>query len=85
MRASVHRPKAWLGLATNAAMTIPCTADWVTMTALPSRRVASAMETRTTAEICHGPLPATWTKTSAVNTPTATPTATSKTRRSRWP
>ena len=66
-------------------MTMPCTADWVTMTAPPSSRVAMPIDTRTTAEICHGPLPATWTNTSAVNTPTATPMATSKTRRSRCP
>ena len=85
MSASVQRPKAWPGLATSAAMTMPCTADWVTMTGPPSSRVAIAIETRTTAAICHGPLPATWTKTSAVKTPTATPMATSKTRRSRWP
>ena len=64
-------------------MTMPCTADWVTMTGPPSSRVAIAIETSTTAAICHGPLPATCTKTSAMKTPTATPMATSKTRRSR--
>src|SRR5205085_1918975 len=56
MSASVHRPKAWPGLATRAAMTMPWTADCVTMTGPPSSRVAIAIDTSTTAAICHGPL-----------------------------
>ena len=83
--ASVHRVNAWPGAATSPAMTIDWTAAWVTNSCPLSSRNAAVIESATISAICHAPEPSHTTSRSARNTPTATPTVTSATRRNRWP
>ena len=83
--ASVQRVNAAPGSGTSEATTIDCTAAWVTKSCPPSSRNADDIASATISAICQPPDPSPATSRSARNTPTATPTVTSATRRSRWP
>ena len=61
------------------------TADCVTMRVLAPSQVVTDMAMPITSMICHTPVPKKCTKTSPMNTPTVTPTATSTTRHRRCP
>ena len=65
--------------------TIDCTAACIMNSCPPSSRIAVDMASATMIVSCHQPDPMPATIRSARNTPTATPTVTSATRRRRCP
>ena len=78
IRASVHPVHPALGSGSSVVTTIDCTAAWMTNTCPLSSRIAVVIASPTIRVICQAPVPMTRTRRSAPNTPSATPTVTSR-------